>query len=281
MSDEPKTDPTTNGEPTPVAVTPAPIEPNEEAVAAKKAEKSKIALWLGNFVLGGALIMVVAVLLMATLARFDVVDKLTGFGPFYLAKNPAWALLAIGLVGLVIAFMRKSRGVWKLVVGSLLSAGMLFALYTMLIWPAGEVPPIHDISTDLDDMPQFTTLDVEPVSLGSMSEEEWRAFHEEAYGSLGPIVIDKPPVEVLADAQALAEDRGWEIAAFDAASGTLEATATAGYVRFYDDVIVEVTPVQDGSTRVDMRSVSRVGQSDVGYNAARIEAFLADLRAMN
>ena len=92
------------------------------------------------------------------------------------------------------------------------------------------------------------------------------------------IIIDRAPEEVLANARALAEERGWEIAAYDAASGHMEATAYAGYIRFMDDVVVEVTPVQDGSTRVDMRSVSRVGVSDLGYNAARIEEFLADLR---
>jgi uncharacterized protein (DUF1499 family) len=35
--------------------------------------------------------------------------------------------------------------------------------------------------------------------------------------------------------------------------------------------------VPDGTSRVDLRSVSRVGRSDVGTNAKRIRAFLADL----
>ena len=60
----------------------------------------------------------------------------------------------------------------------------------------------------------------------------------------------------------------------------LEGTAYAGYLKFRDDVIVEVTPVEDGSSRVDMRSVSQVGVSDLGYNAARIREFLSDLQAM-
>ena len=58
-----------------------------------------------------------------------------------------------------------------------------------------------------------------------------------------------------------------------------EATAYAGYLRFRDDVIVKVSPVVDGSSRVDMRSVSRVGLSDLGYNAARIREFLGELQA--
>ncbi len=236
--------------------------------------------WVANFVLGGALIVVAVVLVAATLARFDMIDKLSGFIPFAMSLNPARALVVIGGLALVYTLVRKTGSVKKLVAGTALAGALTIAVYTMLIIPAGKVPPIHDITTRLDNPPQFTTLDVDvPVSTGPFSAEEWRAFHEGNYGDIGPVVIEKSPTEVLAAAQALAEDRGWEIASYDAEAGTLEATATAGYVRFYDDVIVEVTPIEDGSTRVDMRSVSRVGVSDVGYNAARIRDFLADLQA--
>ncbi|QZH75329.1 MAG: DUF1499 domain-containing protein [Erythrobacter sp.] len=241
---------------------------------------SKLIRWTGNFVLGGALILVTIVLVAATLARFDIIDKLAGFGPFYLSLNPARALTVIGIVALIIAFVRKTGGGGKLALGTILAGGLTVAVYVLLVIPAGKVPPIHDITTNLNTPPQFVELDRPPVSTGPFSQEEWRAFHEGAYADIQPILIDKAPEVVLADAQALMEDRGWEVAAYDAAAGRLEATATAGYVRFYDDVVLMVTPVADGSTRVDMRSVSRVGVSDVGYNAARIREFLADLQAV-
>ena len=41
---------------------------------------------------------------------------------------------------------------------------------------------------------------------------------------------------------------------------------------FVDDIVIRVRATESGS-EVDLRSVSRVGRSDLGANAARIEAF--------
>ena len=67
---------------------------------------------------------------------------------------------------------------------------------------------------------------------------------------------------------------GWALVAADSAQGRLEATATTRWFGFKDDVVVRVRPDGAGS-RVDVRSVSRVGGSDVGTNAARIRGFVA------
>ena len=62
----------------------------------------------------------------------------------------------------------------------------------------------------------------------------------------------------------------------DPARGRIEATATTLWFGFKDDVVVRVRPAPEGS-RIDVRSVSRVGRSDVGTNAERIEAYLEKL----
>jgi len=69
---------------------------------------------------------------------------------------------------------------------------------------------------------------------------------------------------------------GWQIAAVDPAEGRLEATATTKWMGFKDDIVVRIRPDGSGS-RVDVRSVSRVGRSDVGANAKRIREFLGKL----
>jgi uncharacterized protein (DUF1499 family) len=42
---------------------------------------------------------------------------------------------------------------------------------------------------------------------------------------------------------------------------------------------VRARPAPEGGSRIDMRSISRVGASDVGVNAKRVRAFLADMKA--
>ena len=60
----------------------------------------------------------------------------------------------------------------------------------------------------------------------------------------------------------------------DAEKGIIEATETTAIWGFKDDVVVRVVE-KDGKTIIDLRSVSRIGQSDLGANAKRIEKFLA------
>jgi hypothetical protein len=75
-------------------------------------------------------------------------------------------------------------------------------------------------------------------------------------------------------------EAGWKIAKSDPARGAVEATASVSYIRFHDDVVIRILPVADGSqSRVDMRSVSRVGVGDLGVNAWRIRSFLGALAA--
>ena len=69
---------------------------------------------------------------------------------------------------------------------------------------------------------------------------------------------------------------GWEIVDANPGQGRIEATDATFWFGFKDDMVVRVAPTETGS-RVDVRSLSRVGRSDVGTNAKRIRAFLARL----
>ena len=165
------------------------------------------------------------------------------------------------------------------ILGLALAIAMPAVLFFAVILPGSEAPAMHDITTDVDDPPAFVAWELREDNLVPFeSMEEWRAEHELNYPDIAPIVVDQSPDEVLAVARALAEERGWTITDSDPAAGRLEAIAYAGYIRFRDHVVVEVTPIADGSTRVDMRSTSEVGVGDLGYNARRIEEFLTAMQ---
>jgi uncharacterized protein (DUF1499 family) len=175
-----------------------------------------------------------------------------------------------------------------------LVAALLFTVYLgNQIMTARSVPAIHDAATNLDDLPQFAKLTVRPDNLENIPDQDrpelaamdpesrWKALHRQAYADLRPLRIAAPPAEVLRRAEQVARDRGWEVANVDPRSGIVEATETTLFFRFKDDVVVRVRPdpVGGGGSVVDMRSISRVGGSDVGVNAKRIRGFLRDLAA--
>jgi len=173
--------------------------------------------------------------------------------------------------------------------------GMLVALVyvgwvgTFLV-KALTVPAIHDISTDLADPPAFQTLQMRADNLdnvpgaddakmrGLTPEQRWAMVHQKAYGDIRSVRVNEPVATVIAKAERLAKARGWDVAMSLPEEGRLEATETSAFFQFKDDVILRVRPSDTGAgSIVDMRSVSRVGQSDLGMNAKRVRSFLADL----
>jgi uncharacterized protein (DUF1499 family) len=143
------------------------------------------------------------------------------------------------------------------------------------------VSPIHDITTDLDDPPVFVA--VLPLRAGARNPATYggpavAAQQQRGYPDLRPVDLAAPPARVLAASEAVARELGWAIVAAVPAEGRLEATATTPWFGFKDDVVVRIRP-RDAGSRLDIRSVSRVGTSDLGVNAARIRRFLARLPA--
>jgi uncharacterized protein (DUF1499 family) len=216
----------------------------------------------------------------------------TGLGLLRYALFAATAGAVIAMVAFVAGRRSGARTGWM----SAVSLGISLAFIAYLgnqIATARSVPAIHDVSTDLEDLPRFTALRLRPDNLAQVPdqgrpelaavtpEERWKALHREAYGDLRPLRLPVAPERVVARVAGIARDRGWTIARVDNAAGIVEATDTSLFFRFKDDVVVRVRPdpVRPSGSVVDVRSVSRVGVSDIGVNARRVRAFLADLRA--
>jgi hypothetical protein len=210
-------------------------------------------------------------------ARFGMWDFRLGFQLLRWSEYSGLAVAALALIALVIPGWRKRRV-------PLLAAALVIGLVVAWFpwqWSqnARGVPPINDITTDTENPPAFvalvaarTGLSVPTVYPGAATAEQ----QKRGYPDLKALDLPLPPPDAFARTLAAAKDMGWEIAAADAATGRIEATATTPWFGFRDDIVIRVTPAPAGS-RVDMRSVSRIGRSDLGTNAKRIRAFLDKL----
>ena len=135
------------------------------------------------------------------------------------------------------------------------------------------LPPINDITTNLEDPPAFAS---DPAARGRdmTYPTDWKPLVAAAYPDLQPLRSPDSPERASARALAASEALGWEVTSQDPAAGTLEASDRTAIFQFVDDVVIRVRPA-DGGVVVDLRSKSRDGQGDLGANADRIRAFVA------
>jgi len=188
------------------------------------------------------------------------------------------AILSVLL--LIALSIRGGRGRGVLAIALLIGLGAASVPYSQLR-KARSLPPIHDITTDTVEPPPFVA--VLPLRAGASNKAEYggdeiAAKQKSGYPDIQPVHLAAAPAEAFPKALAAAKAMGWEIVAENPAEGRIEATATTFWFGFKDDVVLRLRPDGTG-TRVDMRSVSRVGGSDVGANAARIRAFFARLKS--
>ena len=200
---------------------------------------------------------------------------------FQILRWAAWgglAAAAISLLGLALAVTGSRPRGRAFLLGALGVVVGLIVAWIPWSWKqrADTVPPIHDITTDLADPPAFEAI--LPLRRDAPNPSEYggdsiATQQREGYPDLGPMTLDAPPDAAFLRALEAARDMGWEIVESDPERGRIEATATTLWFGFQDDVVVRVRPAPEGS-RVDVRSVSRVGRSDVGTNARRIREYL-------
>ena len=190
------------------------------------------------------------------------------------------AAMTAGLLAAVLAYRRGARVRTLLAAAAFFGGVAAFGIPFQWQWAARSVPPIHDISTDLDNPPTFEAVvplradAPNPLERPPAVTEQQR----QGYPDLAPITLSTPSGRAFDRALAAAQDAGWRIVTADKGSGRIEATDTTRWFGFEDDIVVRLTPWGAG-TRVDVRSVSRVGRSDTGTNARRIRRYLDALRS--
>jgi len=224
--------------------------------------------------------------------KFGIWSYKFGFGfiTFKVIKYLIYAGLAAGVAGLALAFiLQPRRGVFSAIIALLVP---LLAMYKGLsVKNAAErYPVIHDITTDTEDPPVFTSAIVERRSkvdgvntLDYFEKKDVRentlvsVLQSKHYPKINTVNRSEKPDVIFGEAMALIRDQNWKIVTENSDEWIIEAVDSSFWFGFEDDVIIRIRPSINGGSIIDIRSVSRVGQSDLGANAARVEKLINGL----
>lgn len=204
----------------------------------------------------------------------------TGLALMKWAAYTGFASGAAGLVLLALHAMPRWRALGIGVPLAVLALSIAaFAPPLYFLAQAKRVPPIHDITTNVERPPQFVALLPERRKSPNGADyggPEIAAQQKKAYPDIVPKTVPGQPADAFARAVEVARAMGWRIVEADGIEGRIEATATTTWFGFQDDIVIRIVPSPQGSV-VDVRSASRVGRSDIGANAKRIREFMARL----
>lgn len=206
-----------------------------------------------------------------------------GLGTAFRILIPGGAIL--GLIALIItiayAVWRKRKneelpGRWMAIVAAVLGLVLLgnFGYWYMEIQKG--YPPIHDITTDTEDPPEFVAivpLRAEAPNQTEYGGAEVAKTQQAYYDGLESLMLNVPPDEAYERALAAAKQTSWNIVDASKEDLRIEAYHKLPWFGFIDDVVIRVDTTDQGS-KIDVRSVSRVGRGDLGVNAYRIKKYL-------
>jgi uncharacterized protein (DUF1499 family) len=210
-------------------------------------------------------------------------------GPLYQAEilglmNAFFAMriaLILGAVAIVFAliqviFMRKTIS-WPVTGIAVLCAAVAIFMPLSMMNKAKSVPPIHDITTDLVNPPRFMAilaLRDDAPNPAAYQGEEIASQQREAYPELETQKYPQTTEQVFDAALATVKSMGLEVVTSDKSLGLIEAYDTTTWFGFVDDVVIRIQNSEQ-MTILDARSKSRVGMSDIGKNAERLNTLIA------
>jgi uncharacterized protein (DUF1499 family) len=203
----------------------------------------------------------------------------TGFEILTWAAYGGLGSVIIGFIGGFAALWRGHRPEAMLALVGLIVGLLVVGVPWQMKQTVQQVPFIHDITTDTEDPPRF--VDILPLRKDAPNSVDYpgpqvAAQQHAGYPDLEPVLLHIPSQQAFTQALQAAKGMGWEIVAMNPTEGRIEATDTTLWFGFKDDIVVRIQARGDES-RVDIRSVSRIGKSDVGTNARRIRAYILEL----
>jgi uncharacterized protein (DUF1499 family) len=241
--------------------------------------KNKLGAMAAGAGFGVAFAAAIAALFAGLGTRWGWWDYRTGFLILRFAVWGGLAAAVVSLYAVAVALRHRSRRAIVFGIHGLIIGALVFGVPWYLVNEGRKLPPIHDITTDTENPPVFVAvlpLRKDAPNTAQYGGAELAAQQKQGYPEVVPVMLAMPPRAAFELALSVARRSGWEIVAAVPEDNRIEATATTDWFGFKDDIVIRTKPVNGGS-RVDMRSVSRVGRSDLGTNARRIREYLRQL----
>ena len=221
------------------------------------------------------------------LSRAGAADSFAALAVFGAALAVAFAAALLAGAAAAIIWRTGARGAGQTALALLLALGLLaYPAYMAAL--AFVLPPIHDISTDLDTPPSFMiSAKARAARQGrtpAPASAETIAAQREAYPEVQPAFVDMEAAQAYQLCLRVAGDLGWRIVDANPPNlrgdgvAHIEATERSLFFGFTDDIAIRIRPLAT-QTRIDVRSVSRVGRHDFGKNARRVGKFIAALQS--
>lgn len=216
--------------------------------------------------------------------RTQMLPFRVAFGSFALALvvlsiTAVVSLVVLGLSFGTVADAARTPSLMAFVIGFI-----PLLLVISLVGSGFKVPSIHNIATDPSLELQFqhaqTLRKTGENSIEPPSEKVVK-LQQGFYKDLEPLHLNVSAARAFELSKTVVDQLGWEITFSDETKGHIEALERTALFGFVDDVLIKILPEGsnvDGGCVVNLRSVSRVGVSDLGANAKRIKKFQAALK---
>ena len=249
----------------------------------KRAVFAPLTLWVVYSVVAIAVVAFLAMLLPGPLYRIRILSLGSAFRSIKYGAYGGIGAVVLGVVLLPMVWRARGRAVRF--IGPILAivlGGIAWGVPYLWLKKAESVPPIHDITTDTRNPPQFLP-DVVALRAAAHASNSTvyggarvAALQKKAYPDIRPMLFGLPAAQVFSGALRGVKAMGWKLDSEYPSLGIIEASSTTLWFGFTDDIVIRIEPLSVGS-RLDIRSESRIGGSDIGRNAARILRFQAVL----
>ena len=267
----------------------------------KGEKRRKARNWFLRLTLALAIIAPLTFIVAALGAKLGLWSWQFGLGTLTRDVGPKLLIASavFGLISLALAFIIKPRKGFVIAVLALIIPVIGFVRLGAVQKKVASLPFIHDITTDTQNVPTFTNailserVKVEGVNTVDYVGKKARTAARDAegkpvmklvsvlqtqtkaYADIRSLILEDEPDVVFGEAKAAAKQMGWALKSENVKTGIIEATDTTFWYGFEDDVVIRIRPSEGGGSVLDVRSISRIGGSDIGANAARIRKFLA------